>query len=183
MAYHLVDTNTKSYSSFQAIYSWRVPDPGRIEQRCSITNHHAGVNEFLPCQNQQFIRGRGHKVRSKSLRCDIGLTFHHRTNANAALVFEFCYRFINICKAYFGKIDEESVKNNFVVIYELIDGAYGLLLHSTYQHWLHVEINDFGYPQNSEIDTLKSYITTESIVSASIAAVRPFLFLLRSPRL
>lgn len=34
-----------------------------------------------------------------------------------------------------------------------------------------LEINDFGYPQNSEIDTLKSYITTESIVSASIAAV------------
>jgi hypothetical protein len=33
------------------------------------------------------------------------------------------------------------------------------------------EINDFGYPQNSEIDTLKSYITTESVVSA-IAAVR-----------
>jgi hypothetical protein len=54
---------------------------------------------------------------------DIDLTLYHRTNANAALVFEFCYRFINICKAYFGKIDEESVKNNFVVIYELIDGA------------------------------------------------------------
>jgi AP-2 complex subunit mu-1 len=75
-----------------------------------------------------------------------------KTNANAALVFEFCYRFINICKAYFGKIDEESVKNNFVVIYELID-----------------EINDFGYPQNSEIDTLKTYITTESIVSTNFA--------------
>ncbi|KAJ3514203.1 hypothetical protein NLJ89_g2505 [Agrocybe chaxingu] len=67
-----------------------------------------------------------------------------KTNANAALVFEFCYRFINICKSYFGKIDEEAVKNNFVVIYELIDG--------------------------DEIDTLKSYITTESIVSTSIAA-------------
>ena len=37
------------------------------------------------------------------------------------------------------------------------------------------EINDFGYPQNSEIDTLKSYITTESIVSSAIAAVCPFL--------
>ncbi|KAF8197612.1 Mu homology domain-containing protein [Pholiota molesta] len=74
-----------------------------------------------------------------------------KTNANAALVFEFCYRFINICKSYFGKVDEESVKNNFVVIYELID-----------------EINDFGYPQNSEIDTLKSYITTESIVSSAV---------------
>lgn len=32
------------------------------------------------------------------------------------------------------------------------------------------EINDFGYPQNSEIDTLKTYITTESIVSSAIAA-------------
>ena len=36
---------------------------------------------------------------------------------------------------------------------------------------LYTEINDFGYPQNSEIDTLKSYITTESIVSSAIAAV------------
>lgn len=29
----------------------------------------------------------------------------------------------------------------------------------------HSEILDFGYPQNSEIDTLKMYITTESIKS------------------
>lgn len=34
------------------------------------------------------------------------------------------------------------------------------------------EINDFGYPQNSEIDTLKTYITTESIMSAATAVVR-----------
>ncbi|KAH8106937.1 clathrin adaptor mu subunit [Cristinia sonorae] len=76
-----------------------------------------------------------------------------KCNANAALVFEYCYRFIAIAKSYFGKVDEESVKNNFVLIYELID-----------------EINDFGYPQNSEIDTLKTYITTESVMSTNIAA-------------
>ncbi|KIJ68897.1 hypothetical protein HYDPIDRAFT_122738 [Hydnomerulius pinastri MD-312] len=76
-----------------------------------------------------------------------------KTNANAALIFEYCYRFISIAKSYFGKVDEESVKNNFVLIYELID-----------------EINDFGYPQNSEIDTLKSYITTESVMSTAYAA-------------
>ena len=46
-----------------------------------------------------------------------------RCNANAALVFEYCYRFIAIAKSYFGKVDEESVKNNFVLIYELIDGV------------------------------------------------------------
>lgn len=34
------------------------------------------------------------------------------------------------------------------------------------------EIIDFGYPQNSEIDTLKTYITTESIMSTASAIVR-----------
>ncbi|GAC95247.1 hypothetical protein PHSY_002822 [Pseudozyma hubeiensis SY62] len=72
-----------------------------------------------------------------------------KCNANAALVFEFCYRVITIGRSYFGgKFDEEAVKNNFVLIYELLD-----------------EILDFGYPQNSEIDTLKMYITTEGVKS------------------
>ncbi|KAL7005748.1 clathrin associated protein complex medium subunit [Cystobasidiomycetes sp. EMM_F5] len=71
-----------------------------------------------------------------------------KTNVNAAMVFEFCYRVINIGRSYFGKLDEESVKDNFVLIYELLD-----------------EILDFGYPQNSETDTLKMYITTESVKS------------------
>lgn len=47
-----------------------------------------------------------------------------KTNVNAALVFEFCYRFIGIGRSYFGKLDEEAVKNNFVLIYELLDGRY-----------------------------------------------------------
>lgn len=64
------------------------------------------------------------------------------------------YRFVQISRAYFSKLDEESVKNNFVLIYELLD-----------------EIIDFGFPQNSEIDTLKMYITTESIKS-EMAVVR-----------
>lgn len=40
---------------------------------------------------------------------------------------------------------------------------------SKFHDQLFSEINDFGYPQNSEIDTLKSYITTESIVSSATA--------------
>jgi AP-2 complex subunit mu-1 len=51
-----------------------------------------------------------------------------KCNANAALVFEFCYRIIQIGRSYFGKLDEESVKNNFVLFYELLDGE--LELHS-----------------------------------------------------
>ncbi len=65
------------------------------------------------------------------------------------------------------------MKNNFVLIYELIDGVS--LLISSDDDLVVTEINDFGYPQNSEIDTLKSYITTESVVSSQIVAVRRFI--------
>ena len=47
-------------------------------------------------------------------------------NANAALVFEFLYRLVGLGKAYFGKFDEEAVKNNFVLVYELLDGERGI---------------------------------------------------------
>lgn len=71
-----------------------------------------------------------------------------RVNANAAMVFEFLNRLVSLGKSYFGKFDEEAVKSNFVLIYELLD-----------------EILDFGYPQNSETDALKLYITTEGVKS------------------
>lgn len=49
-------------------------------------------------------------------------------NPSAALVFEFCYRVIQIGRSYFGKLDEDSVKNNFVLIYELLDGKLSISL-------------------------------------------------------
>jgi hypothetical protein len=93
-------------------------------------------------------------------------------------VFEFLYRFVTISRAYFSKLDEESVKNNFVLIYELLDGELQPTLtrrRLKQPELTNVEILDFGYPQNSEIDTLKMYITTESIKS-EMAVVRPYLF-------
>jgi len=53
-----------------------------------------------------------------------------KSNANAALVFEFLYRLVGLGKAYFGKFDEEAVKNNFVLVYELLDGAKTILRRS-----------------------------------------------------
>jgi hypothetical protein len=49
-------------------------------------------------------------------------------NANAAVIFEFLERVRGLGKAYFGKFDEEAVKNNFVLVYELLDGELNLLL-------------------------------------------------------
>jgi len=51
-------------------------------------------------------------------------------NANAALVFEFLYRLIQLGRSYFAKFDEEAVKNNFVLIYELLDGSSISIFHS-----------------------------------------------------
>src|ERR1700761_205373 len=49
-----------------------------------------------------------------------------KSNANAALVFEFLERLRTLGKSYFNKFDEESVKNNFVLVYELLDGMTAL---------------------------------------------------------
>lgn len=54
-----------------------------------------------------------------------------KSNANAALVFEFLYRLVLLGKSYFGKFDEEAVKNNFVLIYELLDGISQLFIRLT----------------------------------------------------
>ena len=69
-------------------------------------------------------------------------------NVNSALVFEFLYKLVALGKSYFGRFDEEAVKTNFVMVYELLD-----------------EILDFGYPQNTEMESLKMYITTEGVKS------------------
>uniref|UniRef100_G1TZT2 AP-2 complex subunit mu n=1 Tax=Oryctolagus cuniculus TaxID=9986 RepID=G1TZT2_RABIT len=71
-----------------------------------------------------------------------------KQNVNAAMVFEFLYKMCDVMAAYFAKISEENIKNNFVLIYEMLD-----------------EILDFGYPQNSETGALKTFITQQGIKS------------------
>ncbi|XP_063925820.1 AP-1 complex subunit mu-1-like isoform X2 [Zophobas morio] len=68
-----------------------------------------------------------------------------KRNANIALIFTFIYKFIEIATQYFSKLEEESIRDNFVVLYELLD-----------------EIMDFGYPQTTEPKILQTYIFQES---------------------
>ncbi|KAG7257285.1 hypothetical protein CRUP_023539, partial [Coryphaenoides rupestris] len=83
-------------------------------------------------------------------RSNIWLAAVTKQNVNAAMVFEFLYKMCDVMTAYFSKISEENIKNNFVLIYELLD-----------------EILDFGYPQNSESGALKTFITQQGIKSQS----------------
>ena len=61
-----------------------------------------------------------------------------RNNANAAMVFTFMHRFVQVLSEYFKEIEEESIRDNFVIIFELLD-----------------ELIDFGYPQTTESKILQ----------------------------
>lgn len=66
-------------------------------------------------------------------------------NANVALIFQFLHRLVEVFKEYFRELEEESIRDNFVLLYELLD-----------------ELMDFGYPQTTEGKILKEFITQES---------------------
>jgi len=83
-------------------------------------------------------------------RSNLWLAAVTKQNVNASMVFEFLLKVVEIMQNYFGKISEENVKNNFVLIYELLD-----------------EILDFGYPQNTDTGILKTFITQQGVKSTS----------------
>src|ERR1700712_3875660 len=52
---------------------------------------------------------------------EITLLATTKSNTNSAMIFNFLYAFIKLCKNYFGEWSETQIKNNFVLIYELLD--------------------------------------------------------------
>ena len=44
-----------------------------------------------------------------------------RVNVSPALVLELLQRIARVCKDYLGVLDEESLRKNFVLVYELLD--------------------------------------------------------------
>ncbi|KAI9458504.1 Mu homology domain-containing protein [Boletus coccyginus] len=68
-----------------------------------------------------------------------------KRNSNAAEVIIFLHRLTQVFVEYFKELEEESIRDNFVIIYELMD-----------------EMMDFGYPQTTESKILQEYITQES---------------------
>ncbi|EDR21967.1 AP-1 complex subunit mu-2, putative [Entamoeba dispar SAW760] len=66
-------------------------------------------------------------------------------NINSLLVVSFLTKLIEVLKTYFDVVTEETIRDNFVVIYELLD-----------------EMIDYGYPQITETKVLQNYITQES---------------------
>ncbi|XP_021284403.1 AP-4 complex subunit mu-like [Herrania umbratica] len=70
-----------------------------------------------------------------------------RVNVSPSLVLELLQRIARLIKDYLGVLNEDSLRNNFVLVYELLD-----------------EVIDFGYAQTTSTEVLKSYVFNEPVM-------------------
>ncbi|WVZ66722.1 hypothetical protein U9M48_015907 [Paspalum notatum var. saurae] len=68
-------------------------------------------------------------------------------NVSPSLLLELLQRIARVTKDYLGVLNEDSLRKNFILVYELLD-----------------EVIDFGYPQTTSTEVLKSYIFNEPIM-------------------
>jgi AP-4 complex subunit mu-1 len=74
-------------------------------------------------------------------------------NVSPAAVVELLTKMTNVFKDFCGVLNEESIRKNFVLMYELLD-----------------EMVDYGHPQTTNTEHLKSCIHNEAVV---VEAVKP----------
>lgn len=67
-----------------------------------------------------------------------------RKNENVMAIVVFLSKLIDVLTLYFKSLEEESIRDNFVITYELLD-----------------EMMDFGVPQTTDTKILKEYITQD----------------------
>ncbi len=85
---------------------------------------------------------------------DIYLLAVTKQNVNACLVFEVLNKMVSILLSYFGgKFDEDQIRKNFVLIYELLDGL---------SQYLHDEHTPRG-EREGEIDPLFLFCFSTSL--------------------
>ncbi|KAL0911915.1 hypothetical protein M5K25_017851 [Dendrobium thyrsiflorum] len=98
-----------------------------------------------------------------------GLMFVATTRANVSpsLVLELLQRIARVIKDYLGVLNEDSLRKNFVLVYELLD-----------------EVIDFGYPQMTSTEVLKSYVFNEPIVvdSSRMPTLGPAVMFMQSTK-
>lgn len=81
-----------------------------------------------------------------------------RSNINKAMVFELLYKLVDIFKQYFGETTEASIKENLGKIHLLLDGK-SIPFPEYRLTFCYAEVIDFGYPENTEFDTLKTFVS------------------------
>lgn len=78
-----------------------------------------------------------------------------RRNGNGAMILAFLYKLLDVLASYMREVREDSVRENFVVIYELLD-----------------EMMDWGVPQVTETAVLGQFITQKSKIAAAVGSLQ-----------
>ncbi len=68
-------------------------------------------------------------------------------NVSPSFVMDILYRMMKVFRDYCGVLNEESIRKNFVLIYEIID-----------------EIIDYGHPQLMTTELIKQFIVNEAVL-------------------
>lgn len=97
--------------------------------------HHNGINYLYISHNDIYV---------------LGLS---KQNADAGSVLFFLHQLVQTLTQYLNALEEETIRDNFVIIYELLD-----------------EMMDFGHPQISDHKVLQEYITQDSHPASAAAS-------------
>lgn len=87
-----------------------------------------------------------------------------RDNVSPSFVLEFLRRMCVIIKDYCGLLTEDAVRKNFTLIYELLD-----------------EVMDYGVPQSTSTENLKTFVLNEPVLVTPSNVPRPLLSFSKGP--
>ncbi|PFH31729.1 putative coatomer protein complex, gamma sub-unit [Besnoitia besnoiti] len=125
---------------------------GAKSSACACRSALAGISALMS-------RGAGATGEAAPLFCVNGVTFAYlrrsglyfvlttQQNPSPALLIELLHRLTKIIQDFCGVLNEEAIRKNFVLIYELLD-----------------ETIDFGYPQLTSTESLKSAVYSETVL-------------------
>lgn len=82
-----------------------------------------------------------------SKKSDLYLVLTTKENVSPSYFLEILERLMKVIRDHCGVLSEESIRKNFVLIYEIID-----------------EMIDFGFPQLASTEQIKPFVYTEPIV-------------------
>lgn len=90
-------------------------------------------------------------------RSGLFLVVTTKYNVSPSYIFDMLLRLVKVIKDFCGLLTEESIRKNFVLVYEAID-----------------EMFDYGYPQSTSTEQVKPYIVNEPVsVENSSSLLKP----------
>ena len=92
-----------------------------------------------------------------SKKNDLYFTFTTKENVSSSYFIEVMNRLMKVIKDHCGVLSEESIRKNFVLVYEIID-----------------EMIDFGIPQLSSTEQIKPFVFTDPILVTSQKKMNDF---------